>query len=97
MITTTTLFTLCIIITIIVPWSEAAGESTGNGLRVGFYSHSCPNVEKFVADIVSKAHQDDLKLPAALIRIFSHDCLVKVSPYTSGLDKTICIISTEHL
>ncbi|VVA13355.1 PREDICTED: peroxidase [Prunus dulcis] len=88
MITTATFFTLCIIITIIVPWSEAAGQSTGNGLRVGFYSRSCPNVEKIVADIVSKAHQDDLKLPAALIRFFSHDCLVK------GCDASILLDST---
>ncbi|ONI30382.1 hypothetical protein PRUPE_1G247800 [Prunus persica] len=88
MITTATFFTLCIIITIIVPWSEAAGQSTGNGLRVGFYSRSCPNVEKIVADIVLKAHQDDLKLPAALIRFFSHDCLVK------GCDASILLDAT---
>lgn len=97
MINTASFFTLCIIITIIVPWSEAARQNNGNGLHVGFYSRSCPTVEKIVAEIVSKAHQDDPKLPGALIRLFSHDCMVKVSPYTFGLDKTICTFSTEHL
>lgn len=49
-----------------------------NGLHVGFYNQGCPKVEQIVAEIVSKALQQDSKLPGALIQLFSHDCFVKV-------------------
>ncbi|XP_008221883.1 PREDICTED: peroxidase 44-like [Prunus mume] len=79
-------FTLCTIF--IIPCSEAAEKGQGNGLHVGFYGLRCPNAEQIVADVVSKAVEADKKLPAAFIRLFSHDCFVK------GCDASILLDST---
>ncbi|XP_050131664.1 peroxidase 57-like [Malus sylvestris] len=90
MIIETIIFTLSIVIVVIIaPCTEAAGKGLGNGLNVGFYSRSCPNVEKIVADIVSEANRQDPKLPGALIRLFSHDCFVK------GCDASILLETTR--
>lgn len=68
--------TLC---SMIVVGYSADVNNPGNGLHVGFYNRKCPNLEKIVIDVVAKAVEKDRKLPAALIRLFFHDCFVKVN------------------
>lgn len=63
---------------IILP-SEATGQGLGNDLHVGFYSKTCPQVEDIVSDVVKRFQAQDPKLPPALLRLFFHDCFVKVS------------------
>lgn len=48
-------------------------------LRVGYYTHTCPQAEKIVHDIVAKRSQYKADLPAGFVRIFFHDCFVSVS------------------
>lgn len=47
-------------------------------LSPGFYSFSCPNVELLVRGTVRSASSMDSTIPAKLLRLLFHDCLVKV-------------------
>lgn len=48
-------------------------------LQVGFYQNSCPNAESIVTSVVRQATQSDPTIPAALLRLHFHDCIVQVS------------------
>jgi hypothetical protein len=48
------------------------------GLQVGFYDRTCPDAESTVREIVNSDTNNDPTIPAGLIRIFFHDCFVKV-------------------
>ncbi|XP_050374337.1 peroxidase 5-like [Argentina anserina] len=77
-----TLFTICNLL------AEGKGEGQGNGLHVGFYASSCPKVEDIVAEVVARFHEQEPKLPPALLRLFFHDCFVK------GCDASILLDAT---
>lgn len=49
-----------------------------NGLSFGYYSKSCPQVEKIVRDAMNSIVKSDPKSPAALLRLLFHDCQVGV-------------------
>jgi hypothetical protein len=57
------------------------------GLRVGFYDQTCPDAESTVREIVNSDTNNDPTIPAGLIRIFFHDCFVKVRS-SSGDDSS---------
>lgn len=46
-----------------------------------FYDHSCPQAQQIVASIVGKAHYQDPRMAASLLRLHFHDCFVKVHSY----------------
>ncbi|KAG1369980.1 peroxidase 43 [Cocos nucifera] len=54
-------------------------------LHVGFYSNSCPNAESTVSSVVKEASSSDPTIPAALLRLHYHDCIVQ------GCDASILI------
>ncbi|KQK08234.1 peroxidase 72 [Brachypodium distachyon] len=56
-----------------------------------FYSHSCPQAQQIVASIVGKAHYQDPRMAASLLRLHFHDCFVK------GCDASILLDSTASL
>lgn len=58
--------------------SWALRQINGNQLQVGFYNKDCPNAEHIVADVVSQAYEEDQQLAPHLLRLFFHDCFVKV-------------------
>ena len=49
-------------------------------LKVGFYNGiGCPNVESTVKAVVQSRFKSDKTITPALLRLFFHDCFVKVS------------------
>ena len=48
------------------------------GLKPNFYGSSCPNAEQIVQTIIYKEAEKNPILPAKLLRMFFHDCFVRV-------------------
>ena len=60
----------------------------GAPLKAHFYRRSCPAAEAVVRDIVlASVAADPAALPAKLLRLFFHDCFVRVR----GLRRTSCV------
>jgi peroxidase len=49
----------------------------GFPLQPHFYDHSCPQMQAIVGAIVAKAHAEDPRMPASLLRLHFHDCFVQ--------------------
>ncbi|XP_024381941.1 peroxidase 57 [Physcomitrium patens] len=58
------------------------------GLRVGFYTNTCPNAETIVTQTVQNRFRRDKTITPALLRLFFHDCFVV------GCDASLLINST---
>jgi len=62
-------------------------------LKAHFYRRSCPAAEAVVRDIVvARVAADPAALPAKLLRLFFHDCFVRVSKGCAHL--MICIAAS---
>lgn len=48
-------------------------------LAVGFYDSSCPQAESVVRAVVAKHFHADHSIAAAFLRLYFHDCFVRVS------------------
>lgn len=55
------------------------------GLRVGFYEKSCPVVESITNNVVKQTLAVSPSLSGPLLRIFYHDCFVRVSLFFISL------------
>ena len=48
-------------------------------LKVGFYNTICPKAEATVKAVVQSRFKSDTTITPALLRLFFHDCFVRVS------------------
>jgi peroxidase len=79
----TTRTTLVVVLLVLV--GVAVDISEGAALKAHFYRHSCPAAEAVVRDIVlARVAADPAKLPAKLLRLFFHDCFVRVTIYMNS-------------
>ncbi|CAN6272538.1 unnamed protein product [Urochloa humidicola] len=69
---------LTVLVTAASSWRVAVDAAIVDGLQVGFYDWTCPDAESTVRDIVRTDLTNDPTLAAGIIRIFFHDCFVKV-------------------
>jgi hypothetical protein len=67
------------LVLLIVLLASPATVAKGSGLSVGFYKKLCPKAEKVVRRTVTKAFEKEPGTPADIIRLFFHDCFVRVS------------------
>ena len=58
--------------------AASAGAVQWGKLDPHFYDRSCPQAQQIVASIVGKAHYQDPRMAASLLRLHFHDCFVKV-------------------
>ena len=73
------------IILLFVSLALAATVVHGQGLRVGFYSRSCPKAESIVRSTVQTHFNSNPSIAPGLLRMHFHDCFVQ------GCDASILI------
>jgi hypothetical protein len=54
-------------------------DNSVGGLREGFYNAACPNAESIVRNTVQAHFNKDPTIAAGILRMFFHDCFVRVS------------------
>ena len=57
----------------------AVTNTSTSGLKLGFYSSTCPRAEIIVRETVAKYMSKAPSLAAPLLRTHFHDCFVRVS------------------
>ncbi|KAL8490536.1 hypothetical protein ACS0TY_022526 [Phlomoides rotata] len=87
-----------ILVLLVIKFSAALLNSTNeaeaciNGatitLTFGFYLNTCPEAEPIIFSWVEKAVSDDPRMPASLLRLHFHDCIVNGCDASVLLDDT---------
>lgn len=47
-------------------------------LDAHYYDQTCPQLEKIISETVLNASMHDPKVPARILRMFFHDCFIRV-------------------
>lgn len=72
----TSFFHLCVLLVLIINSFEVQGN-----IKVGFYKESCPLAETITSNVVKKTLSVAPSLSGPLLRMFYHDCFVRVRHY----------------
>ncbi|TVU34015.1 hypothetical protein EJB05_15836 [Eragrostis curvula] len=83
------------LVALLFSFSSAFPASSGQ-LDPHFYDHSCPQAQQIVASIVGKAHYQDPRMAASLLRLHFHDCFVKGCDASLLLDSSGSITSEKR-
>ncbi|CAL5349436.1 unnamed protein product [Camellia sinensis] len=65
-------------------------STLANALSLNYYDKTCPMVETTITSVVKKAMMNDQTVPAALLRMFFHDCFIR------GCDGSVLLNSTSN-
>lgn len=68
--------------------TPAAATRSGaiKGLKVGYYSKTCPRVEQIVYDSMRESYRNDATVAPAVLRLAFHDCFVR------GCDASVLLV-----
>lgn len=67
----------CVVFPILLTLLSVASLSKAE-LNSDYYDQTCPELEKIVSDTVLNATKFDPKVPARILRMFFHDCFIRV-------------------
>jgi peroxidase len=70
--------------------------SMASGLRYNFYNTSCPGAEDKVRSVVQSLISNDATMGAAFVRLFFHDCFVRVRVSMFKMLKFLGIVSSRN-
>jgi len=85
----------CQALVIMVIAAAAMATASGTALQYNFYSSSCPKAEEAVRNATQNIISNDPTMGAAFVRLFFHDCFVRVmisSSMTSYSDPFVTYI-----
>nr|QCF46612.1 peroxidase [Pohlia nutans] len=74
---------------------QVVHSTTDAGLVKAYYASSCPNAEKIVRKVVTKAVKEDPRAAASLVRLFFHDCFVTGCDGSVLLDNSTTSVSEK--
>nr|XP_024366021.1 peroxidase 5-like [Physcomitrium patens] len=69
---------LAIFVTIALAMNSITPAAAHTGLKVGFYRHSCPQVEAIVYNSMAQSTKADDTVAPGILRMAFHDCFVRV-------------------
>nr|CAD1834807.1 unnamed protein product [Ananas comosus var. bracteatus] len=84
------------IFVIVLSSISLASVTNGGYLYPQFYDRTCPKAQEIVRSIVAKAHAQDPRMAASLLRLHFHDCFVKGCDASILLDNSGTIISEKR-
>jgi len=70
----------CIVLcaTIFLFFTLSSSSMSQAELDAHYYDKTCPQAEKIISDTVLRASKFDPKVPARILRMFFHDCFIRV-------------------
>jgi peroxidase len=67
------------LVIILIAVAAAMSTASGTALQYDFYKSSCPKAEEAVRNATQKIISNDPTMAAAFVRLFFHDCFVRVT------------------